>query len=116
MATFDYYPSKSDPCIFNKQAGDGEPISFVIICVYYGGIIGTPNAIKEVIAALGKYIRLKPWVKWKILLVDKDGVWIYQPKQLKNLKEYFKKILGDTKGFYTTLSAPKTLIIRPKRR
>jgi hypothetical protein len=54
MATCDYYLSKSDPCPFIKKVADGEPISFVIIYVDDGGIIGTPDAIKEVISALGK--------------------------------------------------------------
>jgi hypothetical protein len=44
--------------------------------------------------------------------IDKDGVWIHQPKVLKNIKENFN--LGDTKRIYTTPSASKTLIIRPK--
>jgi hypothetical protein len=46
--------------------------------------------------------------------MDKDGDWIHQPKLLKNLKENFKNILGDTKRIHTTPSAPKTLIVRPK--
>jgi Reverse transcriptase (RNA-dependent DNA polymerase) len=33
MATCDYYPSKSDPCLFIKKAPDGEPICFVIVYV-----------------------------------------------------------------------------------
>jgi hypothetical protein len=36
------------------------------------------------------------------------------PKLLKNLKENFKNILGDTKRIYTSPSAAKTLIIRTK--
>jgi hypothetical protein len=59
LATCDYYPSKSDPCIFIKKAADGEPISFVIIYFDYGGIIGTEDTIKEVIAALGKVYKGK---------------------------------------------------------
>jgi hypothetical protein len=43
-----------------------------------------------------------------------DGIWIHQPKLLKNLKKIFKNILGDTKKIITTPSAPKTLLIRPK--
>jgi hypothetical protein len=37
--------------------------------------------------------------------IDKDGVWIHQPNLLKNLKENFKSIIGDT---------ARILIIRPK--
>jgi hypothetical protein len=54
MATCDYYPSKSDPFLFIKKAADGEPIYFVIINFDDGGIIGTPDVIKERIAAQGK--------------------------------------------------------------
>jgi hypothetical protein len=54
MATCDYYPSKSNPCLFIKKAADGVPILIVIIYVDEGGIIGTPDAIKEAIAAQGK--------------------------------------------------------------
>jgi hypothetical protein len=46
--------------------------------------------------------------------VDKDGVWIHQPKILKNLKENFASIIGDTIRIFKTPSAPKTLIIHPK--
>jgi hypothetical protein len=86
-----------------------------------GGIIGTPDAIKEVISAVEKSFKVKKmgemenFVGWKIVdTVDKDGVWIHQPKLLKNLKENFKSIIGETKIIFKTASAPKTLIIRPK--
>jgi hypothetical protein len=46
--------------------------------------------------------------------IDKDGVWIHQPKLLKNLKENFKSIIGETKIIFKTPSAPKTLIICTK--
>jgi hypothetical protein len=46
--------------------------------------------------------------------IDKGGVWIHQPKLLKNLKEYSKSITGETTRIFKTRSAPKTLIIRPK--
>jgi hypothetical protein len=121
MATCDNYPSKSDPCLFIKKAADGEPISFVIIYADDGGIIGTPAAIKEVISALGKVFKVKTMGEMEkfggchiIDTIDKDDVWIHQPKLLNNLKENFKNILGDTNRIYTTPSAPKTLIIRPK--
>jgi hypothetical protein len=121
MATCDYYPSKSDPFLFIKKAADGEPISFAIIYADDGGIIGTPDAIKELISALGKVFKIKTMGEMEkfvgchiIDTIDKDGVWIHQPNILNNLKENFKKILGDTKRIYTTPSAPKTLIIPPK--
>jgi hypothetical protein len=46
--------------------------------------------------------------------VDKDGVCIHQPKLLKNLKENFASIIGDTTRIFKTPSAPKTLIMHPK--
>jgi hypothetical protein len=46
--------------------------------------------------------------------IDKDGVWIHQPKLLEILREIFKSIIGDTTRIFKTPSAPKTLIIRPK--
>jgi Reverse transcriptase (RNA-dependent DNA polymerase) len=55
-----YYPSISDPCLFIKKAEKDEPLSFVKIYVDDGGIIGTPDAIKEVISALGKGFKVKP--------------------------------------------------------
>jgi Reverse transcriptase (RNA-dependent DNA polymerase) len=49
LATCDYYLSKSDPCLFIKKTADREPISFVIIYVDDGGIIGAPDSMTEVI-------------------------------------------------------------------
>jgi hypothetical protein len=85
-ATCDYYPSKSDPCLFIKKAADVEPTSFVIIYVDDGGIFGTPDAIKEAISALSKVFEVKSkremekFVGCHIIdTMDKDGVWINQP-------------------------------------
>jgi hypothetical protein len=117
MSTCDYFPSKSFPCLFIKKAADQEPIASVIIY----GLIGTPDAIKEVISALGNVFKVKTMGKMEKCVgchitdtIDKDVVWIHQPKLLKNLKEIFKNILGDTKRIYTTPFAPKTLTIQPK--
>jgi hypothetical protein len=91
---------------------------FVIIYVDDSGIIGTPDAIKEVISALEKSFKVKTmgemenFVGCKIIdTIDKDGVWIHQSKLLKNLKENFKSIIGDTTRTFKTPSAPKSLII-----
>jgi hypothetical protein len=74
-----------------------------------------------VISSLGKVFKAKTmgeiekYVCCHIIdTIDKDGVWIHQPKLLKNLKENFKNILGDTKRIYMIPSAPKTLFIRPQ--
>jgi hypothetical protein len=121
MATCDYYPSKSYPYLLIKKAADGEPISFVIKYVDNGGIIGTPDAIKELNSAVGKVFKVKTMGEMEefvgchiIDTINKDGVWIHQPKILENLMENFKNILGDTKRIYKIPSAPKTLIICPK--
>jgi Reverse transcriptase (RNA-dependent DNA polymerase) len=46
MAGCNYFPSKVDPWLFIKKANCDEPLSFVIIYVDDGGMIGTPEAIK----------------------------------------------------------------------
>jgi Reverse transcriptase (RNA-dependent DNA polymerase) len=91
MAECNYYPSKSYPCLFIKKAEKDEPLSFVRIYVDDGGFIGTPDAIKEVISAHGKSFMVKTmgemenFVGCKIIdTIDKYGVWIHQPKILKN--------------------------------
>jgi hypothetical protein len=121
MATCDYYPSKSDHCLFIKKAADGEPISFVISYVDDGGVNGKPDAIKKVMAALGKVFKVKNMGEMEkfvgchiIDTIEKDGVWIHQPKLLKNLKKNLKDILGDTKSIFKSPSAPNTVIIRPQ--
>jgi hypothetical protein len=75
----------------------------------------------EVISALGKSFKVKNmgemenFAGFKIIdTVDKEGVWIHQPEIIKNLKENFKSIIGETTSIFKKPSAPKTLIIRPK--
>jgi len=121
MAGCNYYPSKADPCLFMKKVKDDEPMSFVIIYVDDGGIIGTPEAIKEVIEALGNTFKVKSMGEMDkfvgcqfIDTPDKDGVWIHKPKLLKNLKINFEEILGDTTRVFKTPSAQKTLVFLTK--
>jgi hypothetical protein len=45
---------------------------------------------------------------------DREGVWIHQPKLLKNLKENFKDLIEESARVFKTPSAPKSLIIRNK--
>jgi Reverse transcriptase (RNA-dependent DNA polymerase) len=54
MAGCNYFPSMADPCLFTKKAKGDKPLSFVILYVNDGGIIGTPEAIKGVNEALSK--------------------------------------------------------------
>jgi hypothetical protein len=91
-------------------------MSFVIIYVDDGGIIGTPVAIKEVIEALGNTFKVKSmgemnkFVGCQIIdTPDKEGIWIHQPKLLNNLKINFEEILEDTTRVFKTPSAPKTI-------
>jgi hypothetical protein len=85
------YPSKADHCHFMKRAKADKPMSFVIINVDDGGIIGAPDAIKAVIEALGETLKVETTGKMEkfagchiIDRVDKDGVWIHQHKLHKN--------------------------------
>jgi Reverse transcriptase (RNA-dependent DNA polymerase) len=59
MAMCNLFSSKSDPCLFIKKAKEDEPLSFVKIYVDDGRVIGTPDAIKEVISALGESFKVK---------------------------------------------------------
>jgi Reverse transcriptase (RNA-dependent DNA polymerase) len=59
MAGGNYFPSKADPCLFIKKANGDKPLSFVIIYVDDGGIIGTPEEVKEVIEAFSKSFKVK---------------------------------------------------------
>jgi hypothetical protein len=116
LATCFYYPSKSDSWLFIKKVEDIEPISFVILYIDDGGIIGTPDAITEVIAALGRVFKVKTLGDMDKNFgchYRKNGVWIHQPKLLKILNAKFKNVLGDTMRIYPAPSAPKTLIICP---
>jgi hypothetical protein len=103
MAGCNYFPSKADPCLFLKKANGDEPLYFVILYVDNGGIIQTPEAIKEVIEALSKSYKVKSmnemtkFVGCHIMYTtDKEGVWIHQTKFFKNLMENFKDLIEDS--------------------
>jgi Reverse transcriptase (RNA-dependent DNA polymerase) len=113
MAGCNYFPSIADPCLFIKKANGDEPLSFVIIFVDDGGIIETPETIKEGIEALSKSFKvntmgeMSKFVGCHIMdTTDKEGVWIHQPKQLKNLKENFKDLIEESARGFKTPSAP----------
>jgi Reverse transcriptase (RNA-dependent DNA polymerase) len=85
-----YFPSKVDPCLFIKKANGDRPLSFVIIFVDDGGIIGTPEAIKEVIEALRKSFKVKSMVEMSKFVgyhlmdtTDKEGVLIHQQPKVE---------------------------------
>jgi Reverse transcriptase (RNA-dependent DNA polymerase) len=121
MAGCNYFPNKADPCLFIEKANGDETLSFVIIYVDHGRINGTPEAIKEVIEALSKSFKVKnmgemnKFVGCHIIdTTDKVGVWIHQPKLLKNLMANFKDLIEESARVFKTPSASKSLIIRPE--
>jgi Reverse transcriptase (RNA-dependent DNA polymerase) len=58
MAECNYFLSKADPFLFTKKSNNDGTLSFVILYVDHGGIIGAPEAIKEVIEALSKSFKV----------------------------------------------------------
>jgi hypothetical protein len=121
MATLSFYPSMADPCLFVKKSTTKEVISFVILYVDDGGIIGTKEIIDKLVNALSKDFKVKYLGEMEhfvgchlIQSVKKDIIWIHQPKLLKNLKEHFGEMVKE-KRVYKTPGAPKTVIIRPMK-
>jgi hypothetical protein len=120
MAGGNYFPNKSDLCLFIKKANGDDPLSFGIIYVDDGGNIGTSEAIKEVIEAFSNFFKLKTMGKKSkfvgchiIDTTDKEGVWILHPNQIKNLTANFKDRIEESARVFKTPSVPKTLIISP---
>ena len=120
MTTIGFLPSKADPCLFTKKNDKGEIVSFVIIYVDDGGIIGTEEVINQLIQALSKDFKVKYLGEMKHFIgchlihdKNKETIWIHQPKLLKNLKEGFEKLVKSNRE-YQTPGAPHTVIIRPQ--
>jgi hypothetical protein len=119
MATLSFEPSKADPCLFVRKGAKEEIISFVILYVDDGGIIGTKEVIMKLIKALStdfkvKYLgEMEHFVGCHLITNEKkDTIWIHQPKLLNNLREKFGTLVKD-KRVYTTPGAPRTVIMRP---
>jgi hypothetical protein len=100
MAGCNYFPSKDDLCLFIENINADDPLSLVIIYFDDGGIIATPEAIKEVIEALSISSKvntmgeMNKFVGCHIIdTTTKDGDWIHQPKLLQNLKAIFKDLI-----------------------
>jgi hypothetical protein len=96
-----YFGDGSLPCL--RSLFQASTLSFVIIYVDDGGIIVTLEAIKEVIEALSKSFKVKTmgelskFVGCHIMdTTAKEGVWIHQPKLLKNLKENIKDLIKES--------------------
>jgi len=109
MATCGYYPTAIDPCLFIKKDKNNKPLAFVIIYVDDGGIIGTEEAIKEILEALSKSFKVKSlgpmehFVGCHIIeSSNKDAIWIHQPKLLKNLDKHFGNTVSSIGRIYPT--------------
>ena len=59
MKKLGFFPSPADLCLFVKPAVRNQPPVFIILYVDDGGVIGTPEFIKEVLVALAKEFKIK---------------------------------------------------------
>jgi hypothetical protein len=121
MSTMNYKPSPADPCLFIQNINQTKQLSFVIIYVDDGGIIGTQESIQQIVKALSKDFNVKYLGKLEYFVgchiienSTKDTIWIHQPKLLKNLKENFGHLVSKTRT-YRTPAGPKTSILRPQK-
>ena len=120
MLSLDFRASEADPCLFIRTNPNKEVISFVILYVDDGGIIGDQDTIDELVSGLSvdfkvKYLgEMEYFVGCRLLEnKEKDTLWIHQPKLIKNLKLHFGELVESVK-FYSTPAIPRTVILRPK--
>jgi hypothetical protein len=120
MATLGFKPSVADPCLFIKANNKNETMTFIIIYVDDGGIIGTKEEIEKLLSALAKDFNVKFLGEMEhfvgchlIQNKRKDTIWIHQPKLLKNLKETFGDMVKN-KRVFATPGAPRTVVMRPQ--
>jgi Reverse transcriptase (RNA-dependent DNA polymerase) len=119
MLLLGYKPSEADPCLFVKKNQTEKVISFIILYVDDGGIIGTQETIDELVSGLSedfkvKYLgQMEHFVGCRLIEnKSKDTLWIHQPKLIKNLKLHFQQLVDSVK-FYKTPAMPRTVIVRP---
>ena len=119
MAKCGYHSSGADPCLFIKHLPD-KTFSFVMLYVDDGGIIGSQEAIDELMSELSAEFNikgmgpLKHFVGCHIIENEtKDTIWIHQPKLLADLKQKFGKQVAGERVFNTP-AAPRTMIMRPQ--
>ena len=119
MLSLNFQPSEADPCLFIKKNPKNEIISFVILYVDDGGIIGTQETIDELISGLSEDFKVKYLGPMEYFVgcrlvenQEKDTLWIHQPKLIKNLKLNFGQLVESVK-FYKTPAMPRTVILRP---
>ena len=120
MKKLGFFPSPADPCLFVKPAVNNQPPAFIILYVDDGGVIGTPEVIREVLDALKKEFKIKElgpmknFVGCQITINRKrDTLWIRQPKLIKNLREHFSKLIVTDRNFKTP-AAPRSVVMRPQ--
>ena len=120
MLSINYIPSPVDPCLFLKQNKSSGNSAFVIIYVDDGGIFSSKENIEELIKALGKDFKVKYLGKLEHFVgchiienVNKDTIWIHQPKLIKHLKAEFGHMI-QTDQVYPTPASPKTMCMRPQ--
>jgi hypothetical protein len=119
MSSANYFPSVADPCLFIKKQTPDSDISFVIIYVDDGGIIGTKTEIKRVLDSLANAFVVKSMGEMEYfvgcrIIEDKSQktIWIHQPKLLTNLSKHFDDVVSQTRSTHTP-AAPRTSIVRP---
>jgi hypothetical protein len=120
MSNLSYLPSPADPCLFVRKETENKTLSFIILYVDDGGILGTRSTIQQILNALSKDFKIKQLGKMENFVgchiienPSKDTIWIHQPKLIKNLKGHFGDMVKTNKIF-TTPAGPKTMIVRPQ--
>jgi hypothetical protein len=119
MKKFGFFPSPADPCMFVKPALHNQPPAFIILNVDDGGVIGTPEVIRNVLDALAKEFKIKELGPMKHFVGcrlhinrSRDTIWINQPKLIQNLELNFGKLIFTDRNFRTP-AAPRSVVMRP---
>jgi hypothetical protein len=120
MSKLSFFPSAADPCLFIKHLKDKDTISFVIIYVDDGGIIGKQETINELMQSLAENFNIKGMGPLKHFVgchiienAAKDTIWVHQPKLLKDLQKKFGPTVESSRT-YRTPAAPRTIVMRPQ--
>jgi hypothetical protein len=118
MRTVSCEPSKANACLFIKTNGIKEVMSFVIIYVDDGGVIGTQQGIDKLLKALSKDFKVKYLGEMKYVVgchliqngtMDTGG--IHQHKLLMNWKETIGEMVKH-KRVLNTPGVTRTVVMR----
>ena len=119
MLALNFKASEADPCLFIRTNPNNEVISFVILYVDDGGIIGTQDTIDELVSGLSEEFKVKYlgdmeyFVGCRLIRnKERDTLWIHQPKLIKNLKLHFGELVKSVK-FYATPAIARSVVVRP---